>query len=120
MVKRAVRVIVVGSVNTDYIVRVPRLPSRGETVTGGVLIKCEGGKGANQAVAAARFGAQVLFIAAVGDDAAGHAAVSALAREGIETAGVPVLPGTPTGLRQCLWTRTATTRSRSRRERTTR
>jgi ribokinase len=63
------RVAVVGAVNADYIVRVERLPQPGETVTGGRLSVRPGGKGANQAHAAARLGAEVLLVASVGADA---------------------------------------------------
>ena len=62
------RVIVVGSVNVDLTVTTARLPRPGETVTGGTLAEHDGGKGGNQAVAAARLGARVAFVGAVGDD----------------------------------------------------
>ena len=65
--------LVVGSANVDYVVSAPRLPAPGETVTGGTLLINHGGKGANQAVAARRLGAEVRFIGCVGDDAAGTA-----------------------------------------------
>jgi ribokinase len=90
-------VVVVGSINVDYIVRLPRLPQRGETVTGGTLVTRDGGKGANQAVAAARFGARVRFIGAVGDDAAGRAAISALTHEGVDTDDIAIIPEAATG-----------------------
>ena len=64
------RVAVVGSVNADYIVRVDRLPQPGETVTGGRLTVRPGGKGANQAHAAGRLGADVILVASVGTDQA--------------------------------------------------
>jgi ribokinase len=76
-------VIVVGSVNVDMVVVAPRLPGPGETVTGGDVARHHGGKGGNQAVAAARLGAQVAFVGAVGDDDLGRAARAALADEGI-------------------------------------
>lgn len=78
-------VVVVGSVNVDHVVRVRRLPGRGETVIGGRFESHGGGKGANQAVAAARLGARVLLVGAVGADAAGRAA-----RGDLEAAGVDV------------------------------
>ncbi len=81
------RVIVVGSVNVDLVMRLPRLPSRGETVGGGVLARHQGGKGANQAVAAARAGARVHMIGAIGA-ADGRESVDALAAEGVDVAGV--------------------------------
>ena len=76
------RVIVVGSSNTDMIVRADRLPLPGETVLGGDLTTAAGGKGANQAVAAARVGAQVTFVARVGDDMFGQQTLAAFRREG--------------------------------------
>ena len=91
-------VLVVGSVNVDLIVRVPQLPSPGETVTGGTYERQGGGKSANQAVAAARLGALVGLIAAVGDDAAGAEAVADLRREGVDVNGIVKMEGTSTGV----------------------
>jgi ribokinase len=82
------RIVVVGSTNTDLTVLTERLPSPGETVLGGELMQAGGGKGANQAVAAARAGAQVAFVGRVGADDFGRAAVEGLRREGIDTAHV--------------------------------
>jgi ribokinase len=82
------RVAVVGAVNADYIVRVERLPQPGETVTGGRLSVRPGGKGANQAHAAARLGAQVLLVASVGADAAAGDERAALAADGVDTSGL--------------------------------
>ncbi|HWM77969.1 MAG TPA: PfkB family carbohydrate kinase, partial [Methylomirabilota bacterium] len=65
------RVCVVGSANVDYTVALPRLPSPGETVSGGTLLVNLGGKGANQAMAARRLGGEVRMIGCVGDDADG-------------------------------------------------
>jgi ribokinase len=79
------QVIVVGSVNADYALRVDHLPVPGETVTGGQLDITPGGKGANQAHAAARLGAAVTLVAAVGTDATGDSARADLAAEGIDT-----------------------------------
>jgi len=76
-------VIVVGSANTDLVVRVRRLPRPGETVTGGEFRIVAGGKGANQAVAASRAGARSTFIACIGGDDFGDAAVRGLRRERI-------------------------------------
>lgn len=64
-------ILVVGSCNVDMVMRLPRIPAPGETVTGGTLSRSFGGKGANVAVAAARLGAHVALVSAVGDDAAG-------------------------------------------------
>ena len=66
------RIVVVGSSNTDMVVRVPALPRPGETVVGGDFFTARGGKGANQAVAAARAGGSVTFVACLGDDALGE------------------------------------------------
>ena len=68
------RICVVGSANVDYTVALPRLPAAGETVTGGSLLVNLGGKGANQAVAARRLGADVALIGCVGADDDGEAA----------------------------------------------
>ncbi len=91
------RVVVVGSINVDLVVHADRLPLPGETVLGGQFARFQGGKGANQAVAAARAGASVTMIGAVGDDAYGTDAVRALADEGIDTSRVRVVEG-PTGV----------------------
>lgn len=91
------RVLVVGSVNADLVVRVPRLPSAGETVTGGTFAQHQGGKGANQAVAAARLGAHVTFVGAVGDDEFGRAALADFQNEGVGVSGLRVA-GVPTGV----------------------
>ena len=88
MTGRPARVLVVGSANVDFTVAAPRLPVPGETVTGGTLLVNHGGKGANQAVAARRLGAEVRLVACVGRDASGAAIRAALAREGIGVEGV--------------------------------
>ena len=79
------RIVVVGSANTDLVVRVPKLPRPGETVTGGPFRVFAGGKGANQAVAAARAGARVTFVGNLGRDDFGDAALEGLRRERIDT-----------------------------------
>jgi ribokinase len=91
-------VVVVGSANVDLIIRLAHLPGPGETVTGGRLTRDMGGKGANAAVAAARLGARVALVAALGDDADGAAVREDLAAHGVDTRGVITLPGTSTGL----------------------
>ena len=91
------RVIVVGSVNADLVVRAERLPAPGETVTGGRFSRHGGGKGANQAVAAARLGARVAMVGAVGDDDLGQEALALLEQEGIDVSGVARLDA-PTGV----------------------
>jgi ribokinase len=92
------RVLVVGSINVDLVVRGVRLPAPGETVTGGVFERHHGGKGANQAVAAARLGAPTSFIGAVGGDRFGDEAREALTECGIDTSGVLVMPDEATGV----------------------
>jgi ribokinase len=82
---RLPRVLVVGSANMDFTVAVPRLPQEGETVIGGKLIVSHGGKGANQAVAARRLGADVRFVGCVGQDAQGEQVRDQLFTEGIPT-----------------------------------
>jgi ribokinase len=91
------RVAVIGAVNADYIVRVDRLPQPGETVTGGRLSVRSGGKGANQAHAAARLGARVLLVASVGTDGPAADERAALAADGVDTSGLTARAG-PTGL----------------------
>ncbi len=91
-------VVVVGAINVDLVVVAPRLPGPGETVVGGGLQTFGGGKGANAAVAAARVGARVRLIGAVGDDDTGAAALADLAAEGIDVSGVAVLPAESTGV----------------------
>ena len=91
-------IVVVGSANTDLVVRAPSLPRPGETVIGGPFMSIGGGKGANQAVAAARAGGNTTFIAKVGADAMGDAAVAAFAAERIDTTFVTRDPATPSGV----------------------
>jgi ribokinase len=91
------RIIVVGAINTDLVIRATHLPAPGETVVGDGLQTFGGGKGANAAVAAARAGAQVTLIGAVGDDSAGADALAALRQDGVDIGGVAVLPGIATG-----------------------
>jgi len=92
------RVIVVGSVNVDLVVTTERLPGPGETVIGGHFARHHGGKGGNQAVAAARLGAATTFVGAIGDDAFAAAARGALEYEGIDLTGLVTLPDESTGL----------------------
>ena len=87
----------IGSINVDLVVRADRLPRPGETVLGGQFGQFQGGKGANQAVAAARAGASVTFIGAVGDDAYGSGALEALRQEGVDVSRVRVV-AEPTGI----------------------
>ncbi len=86
-------IVVVGSLNVDYVVRVPRHPSPGETLLGSDYVRNFGGKGANQAVAAARLGAVVRMVGCVGEDADGEAQRRTLRDEGIDTLGVTSVGG---------------------------
>ena len=89
---------VVGSSNTDMIIRVPRIPRAGETLLGGEFLTSAGGKGANQAVGAARAGGKVAFIARVGRDAFGDQAIAGLLRDGIDVSRVFRDKLTPSGV----------------------
>src|SRR5687767_3951620 len=92
------RVVVVGSSNTDLVLICPRLPRPGETVLGGEFERFSGGKGANQAVAAARAGANVTFIGAHGSDDFGRAAKAGLRAEGINIRYFRERRGVPSGV----------------------
>jgi ribokinase len=92
------RVAVVGSLNMDLVVRAPHLPSVGETVPGGSFATFAGGKGANQAVGAARLGAAVAMVGRVGDDAFGRVLRDGLARERIDASAVRTDAGAATGV----------------------
>lgn len=92
------RVVVVGSVNMDLVFRTPRMPAAGETITGDGFQQVPGGKGANQAVAAARQGAAVSFVGVIGDDSFGRLAIDALARERVVTTHVYVDPAAASGV----------------------
>lgn len=92
------RVVVFGSSNTDLTVRVPRLPAPGQTILGSSFASSPGGKGANQAVAARRAGAEVVFVTAVGDDDLGRQALERYRREGIDVSHVRVVEGIASGV----------------------
>jgi len=92
------KIVVVGSCNADLVVRTPRLPVRGETVLGHDFTIVPGGKGANQAVAAARLGANVALVSRVGEDDFGHALLQALREAGVDTRCVFRTPDTPSGV----------------------
>jgi ribokinase len=91
-------VCVVGSLNMDLVVKVPRLPRVGETVSGGTFATFPGGKGANQAVAAARLEAEVAMVGAVGDDAFGRQLLQGLHLEGIDVTHIRTDPSAATGV----------------------
>ncbi|MCI0548092.1 MAG: ribokinase [Candidatus Rokubacteria bacterium] len=91
------RIVVVGSANVDYALALARLPRPGETVSGGSLLVNLGGKGANQATAAARGGGEVALIGCVGDDAAGREVRRSLADEGVDVSGLMLTAEAATG-----------------------
>jgi ribokinase len=91
-------IVVVGSSNTDMIVKSNRIPVPGETIVGGKFFVAAGGKGANQAVAAARLGADVRFISRVGTDSFGDQAVDGYQREGVRTDLIARDPDNATGI----------------------
>ncbi len=91
-------IVVIGSVNLDLSATVARLPAPGETITGATLSRFPGGKGANQALAARRLGADVRLVACVGEDAAADEALALLREDGVDLSGLRILPGAQTGI----------------------
>ncbi len=91
-------VVVIGSSNIDLVVRVPHLPLPGETLLGGEVARIAGGKGANQAVAAQRAGAEVAFIGCLGDDSYGDVAVASLNEAGVNLTHLRRVAGVATGI----------------------
>jgi ribokinase len=91
-------IVVVGSSNTDMIIRLPRIPHPGETLLGGEFVTAAGGKGANQAVGAARAGGTVSFIGRMGCDAIGDAALAGLKRDGVRVSQVLRDKAAPSGV----------------------
>lgn len=89
---------VIGSINMDQVVTCDRIPSKGETVSGHELSYVSGGKGANQAVAMARLGADVTMYGCVGDDDNGRQLLSSLRAEGVDVSRIKILKGVPSGL----------------------
>lgn len=94
-------VAVVGKANVDYLARAPRLPRPGEGVSGDLFQEAAGGKGANQAVGAARLGARAALVAVVGDDERGELVLAALRREQVDARFVTRERGEPTGVALC-------------------
>ncbi|MGL5408055.1 MAG: PfkB family carbohydrate kinase, partial [Shewanella sp.] len=92
------KLVVLGSVNADHVLQVPSFPRPGETLHGRNYQVIPGGKGANQAVAAARLTADIAFIASVGDDAIGAQMCAAFQRDGINIEGIKVQANCPTGI----------------------
>ena len=91
------KIVVIGSSNTDMVIRVDHIPQPGETVMGHGFMTNQGGKGANQAVAAASLGDDVVFVARLGDDSFGHQALATLTAKGLDTQFVTLTPGVATG-----------------------
>lgn len=89
---------IVGSCNTDLVVRVHHFPKPGETIIGHDFMTNQGGKGANQAVAVSRLGGRACFVARVGDDAFGRQSLGLLKDEGIDVKNVSLTVGIPTGV----------------------
>jgi ribokinase len=90
-------VVVAGSLNIDHVVMVERLPQPGETVSGHGYLAVPGGKGLNQAVTAARQGADVVMVGCVGDDSAGRRLLQVLGDEGVSAESLRTVPGVPSG-----------------------
>ncbi len=91
-------IVVIGSSNVDMVIKGERIPKPGETIIGGNFHKAAGGKGANQAVAAARAGSNVTFIASVGDDIFGREAVERFKKDGINVDHIKIDPDHPSGM----------------------
>ena len=91
-------VLIMGSINTDLVARSPHLPRPGETISGHEFSQISGGKGANQAVAAARIGGRVVMAGCVGADANGALRLAGLEAEGIDCSAVETDPSVPTGV----------------------
>ncbi len=96
-------ILVVGSVNMDLVVRAPHMPAPGETVLGRGFATCEGGKGANQAVAAAKLGGSARIIARVGDDAFGGQLLDSMRANGVDCRDVMVTRGWASGTATSIW-----------------
>ena len=92
-----ISIAVIGSCNIDVVVEAPKRPLAGETILGSRLIIAQGGKGANQAVAAARLGAKVYMVGCVGDDDYGRSVIKNFEANGVDTGNVKVVPGVTTG-----------------------
>lgn len=92
------KITVIGSTNVDLCSTISHLPAAGETVTGGRFMQANGGKGANQAIAASRLGGDVTFISALGDDSLGTSLLAHFNEEGIDTENVFRIGGESTGI----------------------
>ena len=91
------RIFIVGSINTDFVISAPYMPSGGETLTGSGFFTARGGKGANQAVAASRLGGKVKMCGCIGDDLFGAESVKAFQAEGVDVSHIRTVAGVPTG-----------------------
>ena len=96
------KIVIIGSSNTDMVIKVPRLPKTGETILGGDFYTAAGGRGANQAVAAARAGGDVTFVARVGNDMFGERAIKSFQEEGIKTDHIVRDSELPSGVAEIL------------------
>lgn len=92
------KIVVIGSTNTDMVIKTSHLPLPGETILGGEFLMNPGGKGANQAVATSRLGGDVAFISKTGNDIFGEQSVENLSREGVNTENIVVDPENPSGV----------------------
>ena len=92
------KITVIGSINMDMVVKSPKLPSPGETILGGRFLMNPGGKGANQAVAAARLGGRVSFIGKIGNDVFGRQAKLQLENEKINIRNISIDRDNPSGV----------------------
>jgi ribokinase len=98
MDKKKPKILVIGSANMDLVIRTDHFPVPGETIIGGDFFLIPGGKGANQAVAAARLGGDVCFIAQLGKDVFGNQNMETYKKEGIDTTWIRQLPDQPSGV----------------------
>ena len=97
-IKKDTKILVVGSANMDMVITAPHFPLPGETIAGYGFMTNHGGKGANQAVAAARLGAKVAFVGKVGNDQFGQAMKDMMCQEGIDVSALSVASQIPTGV----------------------
>ncbi len=92
------KILVIGSSNTDMVIKTDKLPGPGETVLGGTFFMNPGGKGANQAVAAARLGGKVTLVTKIGNDLFGNQTIGVLKKEGIDTRNIVTDEESPSGV----------------------
>lgn len=98
MAAERTKIVIVGSSNTDLVVRVDHFPKAGETIIGSDFMTAQGGKGANQAVAVARLGGEAVFVARLGNDTFGNATLAALQKEGIDIRHVRLIDDVASGV----------------------